>query len=109
LLSPTLFTFLQHYLGRVIGDWLYIMYDIYSYNIYVVIHKLDIEPCCPKTAADATLSQFGEQSVHIAEYSDATDLITANCCWISKGFVSDCLHCASSKLKIGTHYFGVVK
>jgi hypothetical protein len=34
---------IHHYLGRVIGVSLYIMYDIYSVYIYVVIHKLDIE------------------------------------------------------------------
>ena len=34
---------IHHYLGRVIGDSLYIMYDIHSVYIYVVIHKLDIE------------------------------------------------------------------
>jgi hypothetical protein len=37
----------------------------------------------------------------MAEYSDVTDLISANCCWISKGFVSDFLYCISSKLKVG--------
>jgi hypothetical protein len=44
--------------------------------------------CCPKTAADATLSPSFEPSVLIAKYSDVTDLISAKCCWISKGFVS---------------------
>ena len=34
---------IHHCLGRVIGDSLYIMYDIHSVYIYVVIHKLDIE------------------------------------------------------------------
>jgi hypothetical protein len=34
---------IHHYLGGVIGDSLYIMYDIYSVRIYVVFHKLDIE------------------------------------------------------------------
>ena len=33
----------QHYMGRVIADRLHIMYDIYSFHIYVVIHKLNIK------------------------------------------------------------------
>jgi hypothetical protein len=32
---------------------------------------------------------------------NVTDLISAKCCWISKGFVSDFLCCVSSKLKVG--------
>jgi hypothetical protein len=34
--------------------------------------------CCPKTAADASLSPSLEPSVHITEYSDGMDLIAAN-------------------------------
>jgi hypothetical protein len=56
---------------------------------------------CPKTAADATLLPSFEASVYIVEYSDATDLISAKCCRISKGFVSDFLYCVSLKLKVG--------
>ena len=36
--------------------------------------------CCPKTAADATLSPSFEPSVYIVDYSDVTDLISAICC-----------------------------
>jgi len=35
--------------------------------------------CCPKTAADATLSPSLDPSVKIAEYSDVTVLISAKC------------------------------
>jgi hypothetical protein len=40
----------------------------------------DINSCCPKTAADVTLSPSFEPSVYIVEYSDVTDLISAKCC-----------------------------
>jgi hypothetical protein len=33
----------QHYLGRVIGDCLFRMHHIYSFHIYVVLHKLNIK------------------------------------------------------------------
>jgi hypothetical protein len=36
----------------------------------------------------STLSPSLEPSVSIAEHSDVIDLITAKCCWLSKGFVS---------------------
>ena len=59
------------------------------------------EYTCQKTAADATLSPSLQSSVYIAEYSDVMGLISADYCWISKGFVSDVLYFVSSKLKIG--------
>jgi len=62
------------------------------------------QTCCPKTGSDATLSPSFEPSVHIAEYSDVTDLISEKCCWISRGFASDVLYCVSSKLKIGFRF-----
>ena len=45
--------------------------------------------CCPKTAADATISLSLEPSVYIVEYSDVNDLISVKCGWFSQGFPSD--------------------